>query len=212
MRIRKQRSTTLVGAIATFFCAAALSQSGAQGGQSGAQGAPTTASQSNPTPASTPNPTPASQPNPTPASTPTPTPASTPNPTPANDDANQQQNTQTQFPSSAQRQPNNAGPRGQQQPQVSRCAALTGIPKAECERRDAPTDQDLPAGVTQAQAERQAQREAAAARDTAPRNAADTMRSAPATPSTQTTTPSGTSPAPAGDTRDDADTLDRPRQ
>jgi hypothetical protein len=58
---------------------------------------------------------------------------------------------------------------------VSACAALTGIPKAECERRDSPdANQNLPAGRTQGQMERQAQREAAAAaadRNTRPTDA-----------------------------------------
>jgi hypothetical protein len=141
------------------------------------------------TPAPSSTPTPASQSTPTPASTPTPTNASTPNPTPANNptptnaqNPNTQQNPQTRFP--ATRQNTTVAP-GAQQNAATRCAALTGIPKAECERRDAP-DASLPAGKTQAQAEREAKRaaEAAAAnRNPRPR---DTNRS---TSETQTPTP-----------------------
>ncbi|HVF17541.1 MAG TPA: hypothetical protein VNA21_11540, partial [Steroidobacteraceae bacterium] len=51
----------------------------------------------------------------------------------------------------------------QQGPALSGCAALTGIPKAECERRDAPAaNENLPAGRTPGQMQRQAQREAEA--------------------------------------------------
>jgi len=146
--------------------------------------------------------TPASQPNPTPASRATPTPASPP--------TAQQRNDQTQFPASA-RQDNRAN--SAQQAPLSRCAALTGIPRAECERRDAPDTHDLPAGVTQAQMERQAQREAEAARDTRARSSStDTMRAPPASaPATSTSTPAPSAPAPAGTPRDDSDALNRPR-
>lgn len=212
MRIRSHRSMLLAGAIAAWYCAAALTQT-----TGGAQGTPTPSSQPNPsttstpsqpnaTPASTPNPTPASTPNPTPASTPNPTPANRATPTPASPPAQQQPNDQSQFPASSQR---NDGARGTSQPQASRCAALTGVSRSECERRDTTNTENLPAGVTQGQMDRQAQRAAEAARDTQTRSSsADTMRAPPTSaPATSTTTPQPTAPSPTSTPREDADTL-----
>jgi hypothetical protein len=180
-------SRNLLAAAITLCCSVAVAQSTGSGTGSGtgnagtgsnpgARSTPTPAAQPNQTPASRATPTPASQPNPTPASTPTPTSASTPAPTPAStptpttatpatggrNTQNTQQNAQSQFPATQQNTATIGG--GQQNAGMSQCAALTGIPKAECERRDAPAATDtLPAGMTQGQMERRAQREAAAA-------------------------------------------------
>ena len=178
-------SRNLLAAAITLCCSVAVAQSTGSGTGSGAGNAgtgsnaaarstPTPVAQPNQTPASRATPMPASQPNPTPASTPTPTNSSTPAPTPAStptpttatpaasqNTQNAQQDTQSQFPATQQ---NTTIGGAQRNAGMSQCAALTGIPKAECERRDAPAATDnLPAGMTQGQMERRMQREAAAA-------------------------------------------------
>jgi hypothetical protein len=180
-------SRNLLAAAISLCCGIAVAQSTGSGTGTGtgtnsgtgsnpaARSTPTPAAQPNQTPASRATPTPASQPNSTPASTPTPTSASTPAPTPAStptpttstpatsgqNTQNEQQNAQSRFPATQQNNVRIGG--AQQDAALSQCAALTGIPKAECERRDAPAaNENLPAGTTPGQMQRQAQREAEA--------------------------------------------------
>jgi len=193
-------SKPLAAAIAMLCCSGTFGQSTTPGTP-----APTTASQATPMPATTPATTTSNNPAPTPANRPTPT-TSSPTTTGTQPPA--------QFPSAAQQPPNNTarGASSAANTNLSRCAALTGIPKAECERRDAPS-RDLPAGVTPSQMERQAQREAEAASNEARERAQDSMRPAPtsAPPATHIPAPPASAPPP-GPTQPDADTLNRPRR
>ena len=161
MQFSNRRPASILAAALMLSCGLASAQ--ATSPAPATRPAATPASQPNPTPASQSNPTPAGTPAPTSASTPNPTPASNATPTPASRPSNaqnaQQQSTQPRFPANQQQSDTAVG--GGQQNAATRCATLTGIPKAECERRDS-TNTELPAGRTQSQAQKQAQREAEA--------------------------------------------------
>jgi hypothetical protein len=101
--------------------------------------------------------------------------------------------------------------------ELERCAALTGVPRAECERRDSPAStDDLPAGVTTGDRIRQAERERRTeeVRPASPTTeAGDTARKPPV--GTRESPNSAREPDtshPARDAPDNVDSLDRPRQ
>jgi hypothetical protein len=180
MKVPTKCPEAMLAVALTLCCSLAAAQSTAPSTSStpAPQSNPTPASQSNPTPAAQPNATPAAQPNPTPASQSTPTATSTPTPTSTANPANaatpnarnmDRPTAQQQFPATQQNTNQNTGTIGSpsQNAAAMRCASLTGIPKAECERRDSP-DTDLPAGRTKGQVQRELQRQAEAERRATP--------------------------------------------